>query len=174
MATIHPLPIPLLKAKRFSIFRAENDAASIVVHGVLMHVLGKGILLVGEPGRGKSSLALALLGRGHALVADDAPEVYRLPGGVLYGQCPDSIFGMLHTRSDGFVDVRATYGAESLVKQCRVDVIIAMSGIAHFGRLAALHTLIGGAATQIRLLLLPALSCDVFGARDVERALAEN
>jgi serine kinase of HPr protein (carbohydrate metabolism regulator) len=104
-------------------------------------------------------------------VADDAPEVYRLADGLLYGQCPDSIFGMLHTRSDGFVDVQAKYGVESLRNQCRVDAIIAMSGIAHFGRLTALQTLIGGAATNIRLMFLPALTCDEFGARDVERAL---
>lgn len=175
MATLHPSRTPAVHGNRFSRTSIEFRAAeAVVVHGVLMSVCGRGVLLVGDPGRGKSSLALALLRRGHALVADDAPEIGRLEDGSLMGRCPDSIFGWLHTRQDGFVDIQLRFGAESVRQQCRVDVIIALSGIDHFRRLPMLQALIDGAARCVRVLFLPTLICDDSGAINVERALAEN
>lgn len=41
------------------------------LHGTSVDIQGKGILIVGKPGMGKSSLALQLIDRGAILIADD-------------------------------------------------------------------------------------------------------
>ena len=52
-------------------------APRTTMHGVLMEVHGEGVMITGESGVGKSENAMALLSRGHRLVADDAIEVKR-------------------------------------------------------------------------------------------------
>ena len=45
------------------------------IHASCVVRQGEGVLLLGEPGGGKSSLALRLIGRGFLLVADDRVEL---------------------------------------------------------------------------------------------------
>ena len=49
-------------------FFAQVDS----VHGVLLQVYGRGILITGQSGIGKSEIALELVKKGHVLVADNA------------------------------------------------------------------------------------------------------
>ena len=67
---------------------SEIRGETLLVHGVFMEVLGKGVLLSGDPGIGKSELALALISRGHRLVADDATELYKTHSQTIMGRCP--------------------------------------------------------------------------------------
>ncbi|MGB4627473.1 MAG: HPr(Ser) kinase/phosphatase, partial [Erysipelotrichaceae bacterium] len=53
-------------------FFAQVDS----VHGVLLQVYGRGILITGQSGIGKSEIALELVKKGHVLVADDRVDVY--------------------------------------------------------------------------------------------------
>src|SRR5262249_55451428 len=57
----------------------ESLAPRATIHGVLMEVGGLGTLLIGDSGVGKSECALALVQRGHRLVADDLVIVQRYP-----------------------------------------------------------------------------------------------
>jgi HPr kinase/phosphorylase len=82
-----------------------------VVHGVFLLVHGIGVLIEGAAASGKSTLALDLLARGHALVADDAVELRRPAAGVVVGRCPGVLKGYLEARGLGIVDVRAMHGA---------------------------------------------------------------
>ena len=45
------------------------------LHGTLLEIRGVGTLIRGESGAGKSEAALALIERGHSLVADDLVKV---------------------------------------------------------------------------------------------------
>ena len=95
-----------------------------VLHGVLLHVHGAGLLIEGRPGAGKSALALELLARGHALVADDAVEFARPAAGVLIGRSPGVIDGYLETRGLGVLDVRRMHGARAVRAHARLDLIL--------------------------------------------------
>jgi HPr kinase/phosphorylase len=47
------------------------EAGAQLVHGSVVSLAGRGMLILGASGSGKSALALRLIGRGAALVADD-------------------------------------------------------------------------------------------------------
>ena len=83
-----------------------------------------GILITGDSGIGKSHTALALIDRGHALVADDAPSITRHADGLLYGTCPASIQNLLEVRGLGILHVRELFGVRTLISKHRLDLII--------------------------------------------------
>ena len=85
-------------------------ARSQTLHGVLMEIYSIGVLVTGEPGTGKSELALDLITRGHRLVADDAPEFNLIAPDVIDGTCPDLLRDLLEVRGLGVLNVREMYG----------------------------------------------------------------
>jgi HPr kinase/phosphorylase len=103
---------------------AGSDALREVAHGVLMEVHGVGVLVEGAAGAGKSLLALDLISRGHALIADDAIELVRPAPGILLGRCPEVLEGYLASRDLGVVDVLRMHGSRALRKQCRMDLVV--------------------------------------------------
>lgn len=95
-----------------------------VLHGTFLHVHGAGVLLEGPAGAGKSALALELLARGHALVADDAVEFQRPAPGVVIGRGPAVLSGYLETRGLGVLDVRRLHGASAIRSRARLDLVV--------------------------------------------------
>ena len=67
-------------------------------HGSCVARDGAGVLLLGPSGAGKSDLALRLLGRGFALVADDQVDV--IDG---FARAPAALAGLLEVRGLGIV-----------------------------------------------------------------------
>jgi HPr kinase/phosphorylase len=74
------------------------------VHGSCVSRDGDGVLLIGPSGSGKSDLALRLLGRGFALVADDRVDI---ADGI--ATPPPALAGLLEVRGLGIV--RMPYAA---------------------------------------------------------------
>ncbi|MEO6041041.1 MAG: HPr kinase/phosphatase C-terminal domain-containing protein [Croceibacterium sp.] len=68
---------------------------------------GRGVLIEGPPGCGKSSLALALIDRGAALIGDDGVEL-EARAGWLWALPPPNIAGLLEVRNVGLVRYPAT------------------------------------------------------------------
>ncbi len=62
--------------------------ASCVAYG------GRGVLILGASGRGKSALALRLMALGAVLVADDRTDLCR-EGDSVMARAPDAIKGMI-------------------------------------------------------------------------------
>lgn len=79
---------------------------SAVVRGTTVAIGGRGVLLRGKSGCGKSDLALRLIDRGAALVSDDYTEV-RVEGGRLRARAAASIAGKIEMRGVGILDVPA-------------------------------------------------------------------
>lgn len=71
-----------------------------LVHGTTVEVKGKGVLIRGKPGMGKSALALQLIDRGALLVADDQ-TLLGCENGVLVARSPATIRGMMEVREIG-------------------------------------------------------------------------
>lgn len=65
---------------------------------------GRGVLIEGAPGAGKSSLALALIDRGAVLVGDDG-VVLTSENGRLIAAAHPNIVGKLEVRNVGLVDM---------------------------------------------------------------------
>ncbi|MET0070986.1 MAG: HPr(Ser) kinase/phosphatase [Candidatus Thiodiazotropha sp.] len=96
----------------------------LLVHGVYMEVLGKGVLLSGDPAIGKSELALALISRGHCLIADDATEIYKSASNTLIGRCPKVLQDFLEVRGLGMINIRAMFGNSAIKPNKELHLII--------------------------------------------------
>jgi HPr kinase/phosphorylase len=103
---------------------SEINNETLLVHGVFMEVLGKGVLLSGDPGIGKSELALALISRGHRLIADDATELYKTRSRAIFGRCPKVLQDFLEVRGLGLINIRAMFGNSAIKPDKRLHLII--------------------------------------------------
>jgi hypothetical protein len=65
---------------------------------------GRGVLIEGPPGVGKSSLALALMDRGAVLVGDDGVSLEREGGRLIASPVP-ATRGLLEVRNLGIIEV---------------------------------------------------------------------
>lgn len=81
-----------------------SSASPRQVHGTVVALRGRGVLLRGQPGAGKSDLALRLIDRGARLVADDRVELAVRRGRVL-AWAPPALAGLMEVRGVGIVPV---------------------------------------------------------------------
>ncbi len=70
------------------------------INATCVEIEGKGVLLRGPSGSGKSDLALRLIDTGASLIADDYTEVENV-GGRLLAAAPEPIKGLLEVRGVG-------------------------------------------------------------------------
>ncbi len=93
-------------------------------HGVSLEVLGTGILITGDPGMGKSELALELINRGHRLIADDVTDLTRMSADTIVLSCPEGLRDHLEVRGLGIINVRSMYGDNVVCNRRRLRMII--------------------------------------------------
>ena len=82
----------------------EKLAKDTLMHGVFLNIHGKGVIIKGDSGIGKSEIALELVKRGHLLVADDAVELYRV-GQKIVGKAPAVLANLLEILDKDKVDL---------------------------------------------------------------------
>jgi HPr kinase/phosphorylase len=92
----------------------------------MMNVAGYGILIIGSPAIGKSSLALELLSQNHQLIADDVVD-FCYANNIVRGHCPSMLSGLLHTRELGLISVRNVFGNEAWQSQYQLDYVIKLT-----------------------------------------------
>ena len=134
---------PILKEvaieRNFPIFRTGSDTYRMMVDlitfldeklapeetlsGDLIVVYGKGVLITGESGMGKSEIAMELVRDGQVFVADDRVDVQKIHNS-LYGHAPELLRGMLEIRGIGIIDVERMFGANRLAKRHHIDLVI--------------------------------------------------
>ena len=76
------------------------------VHATCVAICGRGVLIAGASGRGKSDLALRLIDRGARLVSDDY-TILSAEDGRLIASAPATIAGKIEMRGVGIVEVEA-------------------------------------------------------------------
>ncbi|MEM6941714.1 MAG: serine kinase [Pseudomonadota bacterium] len=84
---------------------------SEVLHATTVSVEGRGALIIGPSGSGKSGLALQLMAYGAALVADDRTCV-TLSAGSVIATVPPAIQGLMEARNIGLLRLPAAGSAE--------------------------------------------------------------
>jgi len=72
------------------------------LHATCVAIEGRGVLLIGTSGSGKSDLALRLIDRGATLVSDDQTELAAQSGALLAAP-PETIAGLIEVRGIGIV-----------------------------------------------------------------------
>jgi HPr kinase/phosphorylase len=101
----------------------EKLAPETLIHGVFLNIYGKGVIIRGDSGIGKSEIALELVKRGHQLIADDAVELYHV-GQHIVGKAPAVLNNLLEIRGIGVIDVSKMFGIGSCLAKDNVDLII--------------------------------------------------
>jgi HPr kinase/phosphorylase len=107
-----------------TLFLDVEFAPKCIEHGTTIDILGIGVLIKGASGVGKSECALALIERGHSLVADDVTCCYLLDGRELMGTAPETTRHHMEVRGLGIIDVGAIFGVGSIRKEKRIDLVV--------------------------------------------------
>lgn len=102
----------------------QQLAPTTAVHGVLVDIYGIGVLITGQSGVGKSETALALIKRGHQLIADDCVEIRQEDENLLVGTAPDLLEHLLEIRGLGIINVMTLFGAGSVSSSKEITLTI--------------------------------------------------
>ena len=123
-----------------------------------------GVLILGSAGIGKSELALDLISRGHALVADDSPVFTQQADGRWLGHCPFPLQDFLEVRGLGILNVRRLFGEQAVCAEHPLDLIIRLEE-----RPSSPEDRLAGAWRDYRLgdATLPELPLTVRGGRNL-------
>ncbi len=130
LADKHHIPIihTQLKSKDFSaeatVLLEEKFAPRTNLHATLVDIRGVGVLLRGASGVGKSECALALIERGHSLVADDFVIVTLIGDRELQGTSKELNRGYMECRGIGIINIASIFGVRSVRREKRVDLVV--------------------------------------------------
>ncbi len=102
----------------------ERFAPRTTVHGTLLDIRGIGTLVRGESGAGKSEAALALLERGHSLVADDMVRVKLLSDHTPVGFCDEMSRGFMECRGIGIINVEELFGIRFVRIEKKIELVV--------------------------------------------------
>ncbi|NBV38963.1 MAG: HPr(Ser) kinase/phosphatase [Verrucomicrobia bacterium] len=130
LADKHRVPVirTQLKSKDFSaeatVLLEEKFAPRTNLHATMVDIKGVGVLLRGASGVGKSECALALIERGHSLVADDFVLVTLIADRELQGTSKELNRGYMECRGIGIINIASIFGVRSVRRDKRIDLVI--------------------------------------------------
>ena len=117
-----------LKSKDFTAeatLHLEHEfAPRVSLHATFVDIKGVGVLMKGGSGVGKSECALALIERGHSLVADDYVQVRLVGDRELVGTAKSLNRGFMECRGIGIINVAQLFGIRSVRREKRIDLVI--------------------------------------------------
>jgi HPr kinase/phosphorylase len=137
-----PAMLAVAKERRLAIFRTpkitmhfinlatlyiDNEfAPSVSEHATTLDIRGIGVMLRGGSGVGKSECALALIERGHSLVADDLTVIKLLDERELVASSRALNRGYMECRGIGIINVTEMFGIRCIRVEKRIDMVISM------------------------------------------------
>ena len=105
----------------------DNEfAPTTTVHATTMDIKGMGVMLRGEAGSGKSECALALIERGHSLVADDLTVVKRIDERDLLASARPLNRGYMECRGIGIINIADMFGVHAVRLDKRLDLVVTL------------------------------------------------
>jgi len=105
----------------------DNEfAPSTTEHATTLDIKGIGVLLRGSSGVGKSECALALIERGHSLVADDLTIIKLLDERELMATSRPLNRGYMECRGIGIINIAEMFGVKSVRVEKRIDMVVSL------------------------------------------------
>ncbi|MBE7537587.1 MAG: HPr(Ser) kinase/phosphatase [Opitutaceae bacterium] len=105
----------------------DNEfAPSTTEHATTLDIRGIGVMLKGSSGVGKSECALALIERGHSLVADDLTVIKLLDERELMASSRPLNRGYMECRGIGIINIAEMFGVKSIRLDKRVDMVVSL------------------------------------------------
>jgi len=93
-------------------------------HGVFVQIKGKGVLIIGKSGIGKSEVALDLISRGHKFIADDSVSFYKNDQNAIIGEAPSLLKNLMEVRGLGIIDIKKLFGRKSVCSEEKLFLVI--------------------------------------------------
>jgi HPr kinase/phosphorylase len=105
----------------------DNEfAPSSTEHATTLDIKGIGVMLRGDSGIGKSECALALIERGHSLVADDLTVIKLLDERYLMASSRPLNRGYMECRGIGIINIGEMFGVKCVRLDKRIDMVISL------------------------------------------------
>ena len=112
----------LLESRLMGLLREKIDRICFV-HGVLLNLFGRGILIAGDSGIGKTSLGVELARRGHLWVADDIIEIER-KGCRLHARGHRISRNRVHVNASGIIPTGRIIRHRDRLSETILDLVI--------------------------------------------------
>jgi HPr kinase/phosphorylase len=105
----------------------DNEfAPSVTEHATTLDIKGIGVMIRGDSGIGKSECALALIERGHSLVADDLTCIRLVDERELVASSRPLNRGYMECRGIGIINIAEMFGVKSIRLDKRVDLVVSL------------------------------------------------
>lgn len=105
----------------------DNEfAPSGTEHATTLDIKGIGVMIRGDSGIGKSECALALIERGHSLVADDLTVIRLLDERELSASSRPLNRGYMECRGIGIINIADMFGVKSIRLEKRIDLVVSL------------------------------------------------
>lgn len=100
------------------------ERRSTAHHGIALEIFGKGIVIIGKSGVGKSELGLELIDRGHRLICDDLVEGTLINDQIILSSPQKFGLGFMEVRGIGFINAQYFYGTNVICEDLPLFLII--------------------------------------------------
>lgn len=98
--------------------------ASITLSGGLLQMFGRGVLILGDSGVGKSESALELISRGHLFISDDVVQIRRDAEGNLSGSAVPISRHFMEIRGLGVINIARIFGKKSIRPTSKIELVV--------------------------------------------------
>lgn len=102
----------------------EKFQETVFVHGVLLEAAGKGILITGASGIGKTTAVLKTAAKDYYWVADDVAVIKKNKHGELIAAGHKKISNYLHTEATGIIPVVSLLKPEGIKKSTKLAAVV--------------------------------------------------
>lgn len=134
LAVAEEMKLPLLRTPMITMnwinlatLAIDNEfAPQGTEHATTLDVKGVGVMLRGDSGVGKSECALALIERGHSLVADDLTVIRLLDERELMASSRPLNRGYMECRGIGIINVAEMFGVKCVRLEKRIDMVVSL------------------------------------------------
>ncbi|PPE04848.1 HPr kinase/phosphorylase [Entomoplasma ellychniae] len=96
-------------------------APSIETHSTLMNIFGKGVLIFGQSGIGKSEVSLELMKKNHLFVGDDR-IILTNKNSELFGKSHPMLKNLIEVRGIGIIDVSKIQGHQLIMDETKIHM----------------------------------------------------
>ena len=159
--SVFTTPMVTMKFVNAATLLLEDDfAESTTRHGCMLDYRGVGVLIMGDSGSGKSEVAIGLLERGGALVADDM-VILRKVGNELIASTKEFSRGFIEMRGIGIINVANIFGLGCIRPSKRLDLVITLKPYSDLNKVDRLgvsrktYSILGWEVTHVEIPVAP-------------------